>query len=267
MMRTKVISLDSLAGILCLGISTVFKVCVFGQIVYTDIPDATPSVNYSLDLNNDNTTDFSVYHGSLTSVYCSPQGDNAYAGELVNGQYLAWALNSPQDICDTLSTWYDSINPGLLALGNTTGHWVGATDKYLPLRLVVNSNTYYGWVRLDIFPGSTSFTVKDYAYNSVPGACIQSGQTTLGLNESPSQAVISVFPNPFVSEVTIAISNNLNEAYLTIYNAYGQVLKRVDHLYGTKFTLTRDDLPSGVFFMQLMDGNEVIAIEKLMITD
>lgn len=231
------------------------------QIVYTDIPDATPNATYSLDLNNDGNVDFVLYFGGSAGnvgVLCSPQQNNAYAGNVVGGDYLAWALTSSTSICDSLSSWYGTNYPGTLGVGSSTGYWPGATDRYLALKLVEGANAYFGWVRLDVFPTSTSFTVKDYAYNSTPNACIQAGQTTLGLEES-NDAALTIFPNPFSSSTTIQSLGNLNDATLIVSNAYGQTLKRFEHLSGQSITISRDDLPNGLYFFRL-DEREVIVV-------
>ena len=60
------------------------------QIVYTDISDATPNATFSLDLNNDGNVDFMLYFGGSAGnvgVLCSPQQNNAYAGNVVGSDY------------------------------------------------------------------------------------------------------------------------------------------------------------------------------------
>jgi hypothetical protein len=151
-------------------------------------------------------------------------------------------------------------------LGSSTGYWPGATDRYLALKLIVGANTYFGWVRIDVVPTSTSFTVKDYAYQSTSNACIQAGQTTLGLTHL-NENTFSIFPNPFTSSATIQTSGNLSNASLTIFNAYGQTIKQMKNISGHTITFSRENLPSGLYFFQLTDENKIIAIEKVLICD
>lgn len=249
----------------CLLVSFFFNSRLYSQIIYTDIPDATPSATYPLDLNNDNVDDFIIHFG--TGVICSPQNNNAYSGNIVGGLHLPWALSQSNSICDSLSTWYGANSPGTMASGTSTGYWVGATDKYLALKLIVGSNTYYGWVRLDLVATSTSFTIKDYAYNSTPNACIQTGQTVSGINENTSKTGFSIFPNPFISSTTIRTIDNLNNASLAVCNSYGQMVKQVNNISGQTVSLSRDNLPIGLYFIRLTEGDKIIAVEKLGITD
>ena len=127
-----------------------FFIQLNSQIIYTDILDATPNATYSLDLNNDTLVDFAVIFGMSNKVMCHPLGKNAYSGNYQNSNYLPWSLSKSIAICDSLSTWYDSIKPGIMAFDTNIGYWVGATDKYLALKLVKGTNTYYGWARFDV---------------------------------------------------------------------------------------------------------------------
>lgn len=113
------------------------------QVIYTDIPDATPNATFPLDLDNDSIDDFVIQMGATDKIVCFPQNDNAYAGEFTGANYFPWALNPNSFICDTLSTWYGLNNPGFLAFSSSSGNWIGQTDKYLALKLNVGTNTYY----------------------------------------------------------------------------------------------------------------------------
>lgn len=254
----------------CLLILFVFNSKLFSQIIYTDIPDATPNATFPLDLNNDSIDDFIIQYGGSAGtigVSCNPLNNNAYSGELVSGTYLPWALSTSSTICASLSTWYDSNNLGTMGLGASTGYWVGATDKYLALKLIVGSNTYYGWARLDFLAMSGSFTLKDYAYESTPNACIQSGRIALGINENTSKNNFSIYPNPLISSATIQTNASLKNASITIYNSFGQTVKEVKNISGLTVSISRDNLANGLYFIRLTDENKVIGVEKLIIAD
>jgi hypothetical protein len=264
---TKIIFLNKAVSIGCLLILFIFNSRSYAQIIYTDIADATPSATYPLDLNNDTVVDFLIQFDLSDKIMCKPQDNNAYAGNFVAGEYLPWALSTANSICDTLATWYDANNPGTMAWGTSTGYWIGATDKYLALKLIVGTNTYYGWARFDVLATSTSFTIKDYAYDSSPNACIQSGQSILSILENPNNNIFSISPNPFISSTTIQTVGNLNDATLTIYNSYGQTLKQVKNICGQTVSLSRDHLPGGLYFIRLTEENKIIAEEKIIIID
>ncbi len=256
-----------MTSLLCMMLLFVFNCGLHAQIVYTDIPDATPNATYPLDLNNDNVVDFLIQFDLVDKLMCKPQNNNAYSGDFIGGINLPWALSASNSICDSLATWYDTNNPGTMALGTSVGNWVGATNKYLALKLIVGSNTHYGWARIDVLPSSTSFTIKDYAYESSPNACIQAGQTSLGINENSTHADFSIFPNPFNASTTIQTTGHFNHATLTIYNTHGRTVKQLSSISGQTILFSRDDLPSGLYFIGLTEEKNIMAVEKLIISD
>ncbi|MAZ71952.1 MAG: hypothetical protein CMC70_02285 [Flavobacteriaceae bacterium] len=266
-METKRIFLKKVAPVCFLLLVFIFNSKLYSQIIYTDIPDTTPNASYALDLNNDAVVDFIIEFDLSDRVLCKPQNNNAYSGDFVDGIHLPWALSPANSICDSLVTWYDSNNPGTMAWGTDTGYWVGETNKYLALKLIVGTNTYYGWARLDFLATSTSFTIKDYAYESTPNACIESGQTTLGINENTAENSISIFPNPFFSSTTIKTNGYLKNATLTLYNSYGQTVKQEKNISGKTVSLSRDNLPNGLYFIRLTEESKIIAVEKIIITN
>jgi hypothetical protein len=269
-MKTKITLLKNVILFCCLLALCSFNNRLYAQIIYTDIPDATPSATYFLDLNNDTIDDFMLQFGGSAGnigVMCYPLNNNAYSGNIVDGLHLPWALSASNSICDSLATWYDANNPGTMAWGISIGNWVGVIDKYLALKLIVGANAYYGWARLDVVATSSSFTVKDYAFQSTPDACIQSGQSILGINENSKKDMFSIFPNPCNSSTTIQTIGNLNNATLTICNLFGQTLMQVNNISGQTFSLSRDNLPNGLYFIRLTKESKIIAVEKLIITD
>lgn len=268
-MQTKIISLKNISSFCSLLILLVFYNNLSAQIIYTDIPDETSNATYPLDLNNDSIVDFIIQFGGsggTIGIICSPQNNNAYAGNFVGGTYLPWALSASNNICDTLSTWYGANNLGTMGLGTNTSYWSSATNKYLALKLIVGSNTFYGWARFDLLATSSSFTIKDYACESTPNACIQAGKNNVSSNEN-SDKQITIYPNPFISSTTIKTIDNLKNATLTIYNSYGKALKQMKNISGQTNSLSRDNLPSGIYFIKLTDENEIIGVEKLVIAD
>lgn len=243
---------------------------LYAQIVYTNIPDATPNATFPLDLNNDSIVDFMLYFGGSGSgigAYCAPQNNNAYSGYTVNGDYFPWALSAGTPICDTLATWYDANFPGTMGLGTSIGNWPGQSDKYLALKLVVGTNTYYGWVRLDVYPTSSSFTVKDYAYESTPNACIVTGEIPLGITENATENFLTIAPNPFHDVTSIQTSGDFSSGVLSIFDVHGKTFINQVMNSNETFTLSREQLPSGFYYVSLTAKNNVIAIEKLVFID
>ncbi|MBL0019528.1 MAG: T9SS type A sorting domain-containing protein [Bacteroidetes bacterium] len=265
-MKSKIVFLKKVVILSCLLFILIFNGNLNAQIIYTDIIDATPNATYPLDLNNDSIVDFTIQFAMQAKVMCTPENNNAYSGEVVAGEHLPWALSASTNICDSLISWYEASNPGTMAWDTSIGHWVGATDKYLALKLVVGANTHYGWARFDFFPGSTSFTIKDYAYESTANACIQAGQTAW-IPGNATEHQLSIFPNPVVSTTTLQAMGNLDHASLTVCNALGQAVWQAYHLSGEAVSFSRGHLPSGLYFVWLREEDRVLGVEKMVIAD
>lgn len=77
----------------------------------------------------------------------------------------------------------------------------------------------------------------------------------------------SIHPNPFSSQTTLNISKNSENSSISIYNSLGQLSKNINNIQGSLVTLSRELLPSGIYFLYLSRDNIIVHIEKLMIID
>jgi hypothetical protein len=239
----------------------------FGQIVYTDIPDATPNATYVLDLNNDMIDDFVIQFQSIQHILCTPQNENAYAGNIIGDTYSPYALTASTLICDSLIAWYGANQPGTMVSGNELGYWLNATDLYLALKLQVDAETYYGWARLDVDASSSSFTIKDYAYNSNPSECIEAGQTFVGIAEIESTPIYHLAPNPMTSIAYLSTSNYFHDVTLTIFNTYGHVIKQLHHIHGRSLEIRSEDWVTGVYILHLAQDNSTLISMKFIVAN
>lgn len=75
------------------------------------------------------------------------------------------------------------------------------------------------------------------------------------------------YPNPFKTTFTISVLSNLENASLKIFNSIGQLVKENKNINGQKFIFNRDNLQSGIYFVQLSQGQKLIANTKMLIVD
>ena len=78
---------------------------------------------------------------------------------------------------------------------------------------------------------------------------------------------VSVSPNPFSIETIIKTNHELINASLTVYNINGKQVRQINNISGQAITLLRDNLPCGLYFVQLKQDYKIIATEKLAIKD
>lgn len=89
----------------------------------------------------------------------------------------------------------------------------------------------------------------------------------MSVTENNAETNFEIYPNPFSASTTLHSNNSLKNASLTIYNSIGQQVKQINNISGQSIILQRDNLPSGLYFIRLMEVDKSIATDKLIITD
>jgi hypothetical protein len=81
-----------------------------------------------------------------------------------------------------------------------------------------------------------------------------------------NEVIFDIYPNPFSGETTFHTSENLKDASLIVYNSHGAV-KEIENVSGQTFTFQRENLRSGLYWIKVVQGDKVVAIKKVVITD
>jgi len=79
--------------------------------------------------------------------------------------------------------------------------------------------------------------------------------------------LISISPNPIITETVIKSDNNFINATLTFYNSVGQKVNQIENLYGNIILFKRDNLPNGLYLIQINEDNKILLKEKIIIAD
>ena len=258
-----------------------FSTSVNAQIVYTDVnPDTTiAGLTYYLDLNNDGTIDDSISRFSSRASHgiCheSRVSISALDGNAVASSTYPLAMN----LYDTISsglTWSASGNlrevrsaGDVGCPSDTSGNWTNSIDHYLGLKLIVGTDTYYGWGRMQItvFPFTTSCIIKDYAYNSTPNQFILAGDTglgTTGIFENIASLSINLFPNPSTNQLTIALRSNNRKVEVTIADITGKIIYSTTASETQKIEVNTKDFAKGIYVVQIQTG-EFIGTKKFVV--
>lgn len=168
------------------------------EVVYTPV-NVTISGNGSikLDLNHDGIKDFVLRSvsqvtvcgnrgGFLGSTKITPtKGD----GVVVSHLNFAAVLGSGISI-DSTQTFYNAqtVVTQFFICSSGTQHITG----YLGLEFQINGQIHYGWAQVDIYAHynyrsfGMSTTLIDFAYESIPGQAIQTGQMAGNLRDASS---------------------------------------------------------------------------------
>jgi len=221
-------------------------------IVYTDVsPDFSGGVGgqYFLDLNNDGTDDFRIFHSGFNNLYIEPlAANNEVLGS--GGTFFAYpyALSYGNTISATApggwynngySTGYQSLNFGS---SGTFGNWVNVTDGYLGLRFEVGGNTHYGWCRMDVDLSGSTWVIKDYAYESDPGQSILAGELLLQADTAIQVMGLDIADANNASDIQYSFQAAANEPTVSEY----RIMVVKESLAATFDTLAASAvLPSG----------------------
>lgn len=87
------------------------------------------------------------------------------------------------------------------------------------------------------------------------------------INETYLETFVTIHPNPLHYSSTLQTKEELKNAKLIIYNSYGQEVKTIQNISGNTIVLSRENLTSGLYFVHLIQNNQLIAANKLIIND
>jgi len=119
---------------------------------------------------------------------------------------------------------------------------------------------------IGIFPDGGG-TLNCFNHNSETYPANASCSLTIDVNETIVQKIqIQVSPNPFSSSTTLQSYKPFTNATFILYNAFGQEVRSmvISH---SPFVIERSDLPSGLYFIRLVQDNKIVATDKLIITN
>jgi uncharacterized delta-60 repeat protein len=93
-------------------------------------------------------------------------------------------------------------------------------------------------------------------------------ESIVGIDElADENNKINIYPNPFSNTTTVITKVELNNATLAVYNSFGQPVKQFENISSNTLIFNRDNLPAGLYFIQLSQDNRIIKTDKLVIMD
>ena len=263
------------------------------QIVYTDVnPDDTITCNApplctaidSLDLDNDGNIDFNLstyYHFIGLCGIPPPRGiSNAMVSTISVNSFYGIDSSNPSALnygdtidgnliwsngADTLRSLYRTTC--LPIISSDAGNWSSGTDNYLPVKISILGNNYFGWIRM-YFPETYTYfkiILKDYAYNSIPNQAILAGQTfATGISENSFPSSITLFPNPVSNHFTIALGSINKNVEVTITDIAGKIIYTTTSRETQKIEVNTKDFAEGVYIVQFHSA-DFIETKKLIV--
>ncbi|PJB14215.1 MAG: spore coat protein CotH [Flavobacteriales bacterium CG_4_9_14_3_um_filter_32_8] len=84
---------------------------------------------------------------------------------------------------------------------------------------------------------------------NIPGNCYN-----VGVDELVAENPFSVYPNPTSSQLTVNFSNNKSEKYITLHDAQGKVMSKIN-TYSMSLQLDITSFPTGIYLLEVMEDN------------
>jgi hypothetical protein len=238
------------------------------QIFYTDIPDTVTyfppdwtldSTNYFyFDLNGNEIDDFyfSLHHWKFFDV---PGWVDART-MILFGNPNEIAITESVENCATFLNIGDTIGNNLFWSDKAEMYiglknYCGDCNCYFALKLHLNNNEYFGWIKLT----STWWyvNVEEFAYNTIPGAPILAGQTEdfSAINDIPLEdfKIYAAHGNLHISNTNR--QNQINS--VRIYNQMGQeVIYHSEKGYQTNIDIKQ--LKPGLYIIKIITEDGIV---------
>jgi hypothetical protein len=89
----------------------------------------------------------------------------------------------------------------------------------------------------------------------------------VNVNENPAVNSITLFPNPFTSQLNLESSHFMEDACLTVYNIFGQEVKKIKNITGYSVLMNRGNLPDGIYYILLDQHTKPVLVQKIIISN
>jgi PKD repeat protein len=173
-------------------------------------------------------------------------------------------------VCATLEIW-----PSPVAIFTSSNNGEVVTFSNLSEGAVLYYWNFPGGnpsTSIEVNP-STTYPIGTYsacliAYNDFlcPDTTCQT-ITLTSINDTREKDIINIYPNPFSTQTTLQTDKDFKKATLKVYDSFGQRVKQFENISGQSIILSRDNLPSGLYFLQLIQDNKTFTTSKLIIID
>ena len=118
-------------------------------------------------------------------------------------------------------------------------------EGYTFFKVINGGHTWSGAIPIPVF-GNTN---QDINQSEIIGEFFSElCSKSTGINETPSENSISVYPNPFISQLTIN-TNNYEELTMIIYNNLLQPI--IKKTFEKTVTINTDHFPGGIYYYEV----------------
>jgi len=238
------------------------------------------------DLNDDGENDIQFVLNYWYSFW-SPSYDEGFSSRL-NTQHQYYLQNDmcnvvPLEVGDTIGTnlnWVDPSGSGTLMYKDGMGCNNFNSFKYIGLKLLLDDNYYFGWIRARTHyslsgyePGSYAWLrVSDYAINLEPSQGLIAGDTITSLFFSHTNSIISndnltIYPNPAKTQFVVRSSDFevRDDMVIHIFNTRGLKVEEIKVPDGVEsLQVDVSKYTNGLYYLQYIHSNQIMETVKFI---
>jgi len=86
------------------------------------------------------------------------------------------------------------------------------------------------------------------------------------INDSYETQLLKIYPNPFTQSAILEFDNQTNTNHtLKIYSVTGKLMRTINNITMGKVKIEKENLTSGIYFLQLLNDRQVVSNGKLII--
>jgi len=250
-----------------------------GQKIAYAIPNAQPGIGRAMLFDFDATNGM-VSNEQILSIggreygaSFSPDNSKLYFSTIGVGSLYQYDLNqtNTNDIIESRVTMFEN------QMDSWRDHLLGPDDKiYISragqqfLSVIENPNESYPFCNyvdngIGLSDRFASFGlpkfVAGYNYLNRKRDC-----TTTSAAAVQREPGFSIYPNPFNSNSTITLFENLNGANIDLYNVKGEYIKNIGTVSGYSFNFSRGNLAAGMYLI-VIGNSETMLFERVVVTE
>lgn len=187
-------------------------------------------------------------------------GSNTYTTSGIYTDVLVSLTNG----CDSTVTSYFTINDSSVSTSastltanetSATYQWIDCNNGNAPISGQTNQNF--------IATENGNYSVIITKNNCLDTSSCHS-ISTLNINENSFLPTINIYPNPFYSQATISFNLEQKNSIIKIVDLLGKEMKSLNFT-GKILILEIEDIPKGIYFLQIIDANKNVMNRKIII--
>jgi Protein of unknown function (DUF642) len=113
---------------------------------------------------------------------------------------------------------------------------------------------------------NVAFTPTTTQYIGIDGVCLTSNVAS-GISEANFNSLLMISQNPFSTQTVLQFKEDVSNGTLSIENSIGQTVIQIKNISGKEYTLYRNNLPAGLYFLRFTQDNKVVDTKRVLVLD